>query len=70
MHAAVSEVVEGAWNVSCTIGAVTFEVAPESVDFMVRAADELMYRGKCAGRDRIELAVWPSAPEDEPGDED
>jgi diguanylate cyclase (GGDEF)-like protein len=56
---AVSEVVDGSWDVGCTIGAVTFEMAPESVDFMVRSADELMYRGKRAGRGRIEHAVWP-----------
>jgi diguanylate cyclase (GGDEF)-like protein len=57
---AVSEVVAGSWDVGCTIGAVTFEMAPESVDFMVRSADELMYRGKRAGRNRIEHAVWPT----------
>jgi diguanylate cyclase (GGDEF)-like protein len=56
---AVSEVVEGTWDVGCTIGAVTFTMAPESVDFMVRSADELMYRGKRAGRGRIEHSIWP-----------
>jgi len=56
---AVREAVDGSWEVGCTIGAVTFERAPESVDFMVRTADSLMYRGKHAGRGRIEYAVWP-----------
>jgi diguanylate cyclase (GGDEF)-like protein len=56
---AVSETVDRSWDVSCTIGAVTFEIAPESVDFMVRSADELMYRGKRAGRGNIEHSVWP-----------
>jgi diguanylate cyclase (GGDEF)-like protein len=56
---AVSETVDGSWDVSCTIGAVTFDMAPESVDFMVRSADELMYRGKRAGRGSIEHSVWP-----------
>jgi diguanylate cyclase (GGDEF)-like protein len=59
LQEAVSETVEGAWDVGCTIGAVTFEMAPESVDFMVRSADELMYRGKRAGRGCIEHSVWP-----------
>lgn len=59
LQAAVSETVEGSWDVGCTIGAVTFDVAPESVDFMVRSADELMYRGKRAGRGCIQHAVWP-----------
>jgi diguanylate cyclase (GGDEF)-like protein len=59
LKAAVAETVDGSWDVGCTIGAVTFEMAPESVDFMVRAADELMYRGKRAGRGCIEHSVWP-----------
>jgi diguanylate cyclase (GGDEF)-like protein len=57
--AAVSEAVDGSWDVGCTIGAVTFTHAPESVDAMVRTADALMYRGKRAGRGRIEYGVWP-----------
>ena len=56
---AVADSVDGSWDIGCTIGGVTFEMAPESVDFMVRSADELMYRGKRAGRDRVEHAVWP-----------
>ncbi len=56
---AVTDTLDGSWDVDCTIGAMTFEMAPESVDFMVRAADELMYRGKRAGRGRIEHSVWP-----------
>jgi diguanylate cyclase (GGDEF)-like protein len=59
LQEAVSETVDGSWDVGCTIGAVTFEMAPESVDFMVRSADDLMYRGKRAGRGRIEHSVWP-----------
>jgi diguanylate cyclase (GGDEF)-like protein len=55
----VRESVDASWNVGCTIGAVTFTLPPESVDFMVRAADELMYHGKRAGRNRIEHGVWP-----------
>jgi diguanylate cyclase (GGDEF)-like protein len=42
-----------------TIGAVTFAQAPESVDRMVRLADDLMYRGKHDGRDRIVSTIWP-----------
>jgi diguanylate cyclase (GGDEF)-like protein len=57
---AVREAVDGSWEVGCTIGAVTFRRAPESVDFMVRTADAEMYRGKRAGRGRIQHSVWPS----------
>jgi diguanylate cyclase (GGDEF)-like protein len=56
---AINEAVDGKWGVGCTIGAVTFTAAPPGVDFMVRAADELMYRGKKEGRDRIVHEVWP-----------
>jgi len=56
---AVKEAIDGSWGAGCTMGAITFEMAPESVDFMVRSADELMYRGKREGRGRTEHAVWP-----------
>jgi len=59
---AVKEAVDGSWGAGCTMGAVTFEMAPESVDFMVRSADELMYRGKRDGRGRTEHTVWPPQP--------
>jgi diguanylate cyclase (GGDEF)-like protein len=59
--AAIDEAVDGEWTVGCTIGAMTFVSAPPSVDFMVRAADELMYRGKQEGRGRIIHDVWSGA---------
>jgi diguanylate cyclase (GGDEF)-like protein len=59
IESAVREALDGGWEVGCTIGAVTFEQTPESVDFMVRASDQLMYEGKKRGRGRIEHAVWP-----------
>jgi diguanylate cyclase (GGDEF)-like protein len=55
---AVNEAVDGEWGVGCTIGAVTFTSPPPSVDYMVRAADELMYRGKQAGRGVVVHEVW------------
>lgn len=57
---AVASVVDGRWDVGCTIGAITFTEVPESVDQMVQLADGLMYRGKMAGRHRIVHEVWPS----------
>jgi diguanylate cyclase (GGDEF)-like protein len=59
LMASVRDAVDGSWDVGATIGAVTFERPPESVDLMVRVADELMYRGKRAGRGRVEHDVWP-----------
>jgi diguanylate cyclase (GGDEF)-like protein len=64
---AVREVVDGSWDAGCTIGAMTFEMAPESVDFMVRSADELMYRGKRTGRGCVVHDVWPSKLMERPG---
>jgi diguanylate cyclase (GGDEF)-like protein len=60
VEAAVSHAIHDGWGVGCTIGAVTFETAPPSVDYMVRLADDLMYRGKRAGRGRIIHAAWES----------
>jgi len=55
---AINEAVDGRWGVGSTIGAVTFTSPPPSVDYMVRAADALMYRGKQEGRGRIVHEVW------------
>ncbi|MCC6747453.1 MAG: GGDEF domain-containing protein [Deltaproteobacteria bacterium] len=38
------------WPVSCSIGAVTFDAPPDSVDAIITAADQLMYRVKAAGK--------------------
>jgi diguanylate cyclase (GGDEF)-like protein len=52
--------VGGKWPIDCTIGAITFEEPPESVDFMVRVSDGLMYDGKRRGRGRVEHKTWPA----------
>jgi diguanylate cyclase (GGDEF)-like protein len=41
------------WPVTFSIGVVTFRSPPESVDSMIRAADEFMYAVKRAGKDRV-----------------
>ena len=45
------------FGVSVSIGAATFERPPEDVDALLRAADELMYDAKNAGKDRISQDV-------------
>ncbi len=55
---AINEAVDGEWRVGCTIGAVTFTSPPPSVDFMVGAADRLMFRGKREGRGRVVHELW------------
>jgi diguanylate cyclase (GGDEF)-like protein len=42
-----------AWPVTFSIGAVTFSAPPKSVNDMVKKADNLMYRAKQGGKNRI-----------------
>jgi diguanylate cyclase (GGDEF)-like protein len=43
-----------------TVGAVVFQVAPESADAAVGAADEAMYEGKRVARGGLQLRIWPA----------
>lgn len=45
------------WPVTFSVGIVTWEVAPASVDEMLRAADELMYTAKRDGKNRVRHEV-------------
>jgi diguanylate cyclase (GGDEF)-like protein len=44
--------------VTCSIGLASFREAPVSVEFMLSAADELMYGAKAAGRNGLRQAVF------------
>lgn len=44
---------EEGWPISFSIGVVGYETPPETVDDMVRAADELMYEVKRGGKDGV-----------------
>lgn len=46
---------EHGWPATFSLGAVTFQVVPGSVEEMIRAADEAMYEAKANGRDRVVL---------------
>lgn len=48
---------EAGWSVTSSIGAATFEGAPESVEEMMKLTDRLMYAAKKSGGDRIEKRV-------------
>jgi PleD family two-component response regulator len=41
---------ERKWPVSFSVGVVTFTIPPESVEEMVKRADELMYEVKRSGK--------------------
>jgi diguanylate cyclase (GGDEF)-like protein len=47
----------GKWPVTVSTGCVTFERPPDSVDQMVRLADELMYFVKASGKNRVAKRV-------------
>jgi len=51
------------YPVALSAGITTFRFPPESVDAMLAAADDLLYKAKAAGRDRVIGAVasgpWP-----------
>ena len=49
------------WTVTSSIGAVTFDTAPASVDEMIRQADGLMYAVKKTGKNSIEHKVHNEA---------
>ena len=40
-------------QITCSVGAVSFDQAPENADEAVRAADGLMYRVKYSGKDSV-----------------
>jgi len=48
---------DAGWSVTSSIGAATFEGAPESVEEMMKLADRLMYAAKKSGGDRVERRV-------------
>ena len=45
------------WHVTFSIGVVTWEIPPASVDEMLRAADDLMYSAKRLGKNTVRHAV-------------
>jgi diguanylate cyclase (GGDEF)-like protein len=45
------------WPVTYTFGLAPFEEPPDSIDHMLRVADEAMYSAKKKGKDRIELLI-------------
>ncbi len=49
------------WGVGATFGAVTFVEPPADADTAVRAADDLMYRGKSRERGTILDMTWPAS---------
>lgn len=49
---------ENRWPVTFSFGVTTFVHPPESMDEMIRKADELMYKAKSEGKDKINHEVY------------
>lgn len=45
------------WPITISVGALTYERAPATLDEAVRGADSLMYRAKKSGRDRVYVEI-------------
>jgi diguanylate cyclase (GGDEF)-like protein len=58
-----SELAAQGWPVTFSIGAVTHDRPPLSVEAILESADRVMYRAKQHGKDRLEQEVF-DAPED------
>lgn len=62
MHASLAKHMrEAGLTVTMSMGAATFEEAPRTLDEMVRAADDLLYEAKAAGRDRVVYQTFGEA---------
>lgn len=64
LHRSLTQEMRSAgYPVTFSVGGVTFDQPPASVDEAVRAVDEAMYRVKNATRDGLRLERWPRGPE-------
>ncbi len=54
---------EHEWSVTFSIGAVSFEEPMVDVRDMIKLSDDLMYKVKKSGKNRIEHIVWPKEKE-------
>jgi diguanylate cyclase (GGDEF)-like protein len=55
----LSEVSQGGWPISCSIGAATFLRKPRNVDDMIQRVDALMYKVKRQGKAQLRhVTVW------------
>lgn len=60
---------DGHHAIGFTLGAVTYETPPGSIDEMIAAADDLMYKGKRGGKGTIIHSTWHQPTHSAPLDE-
>jgi diguanylate cyclase (GGDEF)-like protein len=56
-----AEMKQNGWQVTFSIGAVTFNAVPVSAEAMVKSADALMYSVKQTGKDNLAHSTWPES---------
>lgn len=54
---ALADAIETRWPVTFSIGMVTYTTAPESVECMIRQADQVMYEVKKSGKNELRSVV-------------
>jgi diguanylate cyclase (GGDEF)-like protein len=60
IHASlVDEMLRNVWMVTFSVGVVTFNEVPKTVDEMVRMADNVMYSVKAAGKNGVKYSIYP-----------
>ena len=51
---------ERGWTVGLSVGAVTFDAPPATLDAALNAVDQLLYEVKDSGKGGVRLSAWPS----------
>ena len=54
----VNEMLRNGWMVSFSVGVVTFNEVPKTVDAMVKMADNAMYSVKAAGKNGVNYSIY------------
>lgn len=57
-HSFQKEMMENGWPVTFSIGVLTCRSTPETVDELIRMADELMYTAESRGKDQIKYSTY------------
>ena len=57
LKSALTDAIETRWPVTFSIGMVTYTTAPESVECMIRQADQVMYDVKKSGKNDLRIVV-------------
>ena len=55
LKSALTDAIETRWSVTFSIGMVTYTTAPESVECMIRQADQVMYEVKKSGKNELRI---------------